>query len=86
MFYLHNRLFFFLILVLAALGIHCCARTFSSCSEWGLLSSCGVQSSRCGGSSCCSAGALGQVGSVIVAHGLNGPVAHGVFLYQGLNP
>ena len=27
----------FLFLSLAALGLHCCARAFSSCSEWGLL-------------------------------------------------
>ena len=25
-------------LFLAALGLHCCAQAFSSCSEWGLLS------------------------------------------------
>ena len=25
------------ILFLAVLGLHCCARAFSSCSEWGLL-------------------------------------------------
>ena len=30
--------FTFLInLFLAALGLHCCARAFSSCGEWGLL-------------------------------------------------
>ena len=28
---------------LAVLGLHCCVRFFSSCGEWGLLSSCGVQ-------------------------------------------
>ena len=28
---------FKLILFLAALGLHCCARVFSSCGEWGLL-------------------------------------------------
>ena len=28
------------IFILAMLGLHCCARAFSSCSEWGLLSSC----------------------------------------------
>ena len=32
---------------------------FSSCVEWGLLSSCGVWVSHCGGFSCCGAGALG---------------------------
>ena len=29
--------FSFLYLFLAALGLHCCARAFSSCGEWGLL-------------------------------------------------
>ena len=33
-------------------------RAFSNCSEWGSLSSWGVQSSQCGGFSCCRAGAL----------------------------
>ena len=31
---------------------------FSSCGKWGLLSSCGVWSSRCGGFSCCVAQTL----------------------------
>ena len=35
---------------------------FSSCSEWGLLSSCGAQSSHCGGFSCYRAQALGHTG------------------------
>ena len=30
-----NSRFFFIFLT--ALGLHCCARAFSSCSEWGLL-------------------------------------------------
>ena len=39
---LAGRFFFFLInlfiyLFLAALGLHCCVRAFSSCGEWGLL-------------------------------------------------
>ena len=29
--------FFFFFKFLAALGLHCCARAFSSCGEWGLL-------------------------------------------------
>ena len=38
--------FFF---ILAVLGLICCMRAFSSCSEWGLRSSCGAQASRyCG--------------------------------------
>ena len=28
---------FYLFYFLAALGLHCCARAFSSCGEWGLL-------------------------------------------------
>ena len=35
---------------------------FSSCREWGLLSSYGAQASHCSGSSCCRARALGRVG------------------------
>ena len=37
-------------------------RPFSSCSKWGLLSSCGAQASHCGGFSCCRAWALGLAG------------------------
>ena len=29
--------FYLFILFLAALGLHCCARDFSSCGEWGQL-------------------------------------------------
>ena len=36
----------------------CCAWAFSSCGEWGLLSSCGVQASHHCGVSCCGAEAL----------------------------
>ena len=32
---------------------------FSSCGEWGILSSCGVRASHCGGFSCCEAEPLG---------------------------
>ena len=35
---------------------------FSSCSERGLLSGCGVRASHCGHFSCCGAQALGSVG------------------------
>ena len=36
---------------------------FSSCGEWGPLSSCGARASHCAGSSCCGAQALGCVDS-----------------------
>ena len=32
-----NKFILFIYLFLAALGLHCCARTFSSCGEQGLL-------------------------------------------------
>ena len=57
--------FFFLIFIylfLAALGLRCCTRAFSSC---------GVRASRCGGFSCCGAWALSTWASVVVAHGLS---------------
>ena len=34
--YLKKKLFMYLILFLAALGLHCCLWAFSSCREWGL--------------------------------------------------
>ena len=39
----------------AVLGLHCCARTFSSCSKSGLLSRCGKQASHSSGFPCCRA-------------------------------
>ena len=32
-----NKFIHFIYLFLAALGLHCCTRAFSSCSEWGLV-------------------------------------------------
>ena len=67
------------ILFLAALGLHYYVRAHSNCDEQGLLSSCGVQASHCGGFSC-GAQALGtpasvvqHVGSVVGVHGLSLP-------------
>ena len=37
-----NIFLLFIYLFLAALGLHCCTWAFSSRSEWGLLSNCGV--------------------------------------------
>ena len=42
----------FYLLILAALGLCCCVQAFSSFGELGLLSSCGVGASHCGGFSC----------------------------------
>ena len=33
----HKKIRVLLLLFLAALGLCCCARAFSSCGEWGLL-------------------------------------------------
>ena len=53
---------FYVFIFLAVLGLHCYVWVFSSCGNWGLLSGCGAQASRCGDFSCCRAQALGQVG------------------------
>ena len=45
---------YFFLSLLSVLGLHCCARSFSSCRERGLLSSHNLQASHC--FSCCEAG------------------------------
>ena len=68
------------------LGLHFCARAFSSCGKWGPLSS-----SRCAGLSLLrplllwSTGSR-RAGSVIVAHGPSRSAACGIFPDQGPNP
>ena len=59
----------FIYLFLAALGLHCCVRAFSSCSEQGLLFIVvrGLLLLRSAGFSCCGARALGAWASVVVA-------------------
>ena len=47
-------------IILAALGLHCCARAFSTCSE---------RDSHCSGFSCCRTWALGHMSSVVAAPG-----------------
>ena len=61
---------FIFCLVLAALGLRCCTRAFSSYGEYGLLC-CGAWASHCSGFSCCRAWALGTRASVVVARGLS---------------
>ena len=91
-------LYKFIYLFLAALGLHCYARAFSSCGQRGATPHCGVRASHCGGFSCCGAQALGtwasvvvacrlqSTGSVVVAHRLSCSTACGIFLEQGSNP
>ena len=61
----------FIYLFLAALGLCCCARAFSSFGEWGATLRCGAWASHCGGFSCCGAWAVGTWASVVVARGLS---------------
>ena len=64
---------FISLLFLAVLGLRWCARSFFSCGEWGLLSTCGVRASRCSGYSCCGPQALGTQASVTAVLGLSCP-------------
>ena len=61
---------FYFILFLAVLGLHCCARAFSSCGERGLLFIV-VHGLRIAVASRCGAWALGAQASVVVAQGLS---------------
>ena len=79
---LYGNFLKFCLFILVSVGLCCCMWAFSSCGEWGLLSSCGVQTSRCCGFSCCGARALGFAGSVAVLHGLSSPGACGKSSFQ----
>ena len=52
----------FYLFILATLGLRHFLWTFSSCSEWELLSSCGAKFSHCGGFSNCRAQTLDTTG------------------------
>ena len=52
---------------LAALGLHCSMRAFSTCSQQGLLSSCSTRASHCGGFSCFGGRDLDMWASVVAA-------------------
>ena len=54
-------------------GLYCCARTFSSCEEQVLLSSCGAWASQGSSFCCCRAQPLGRAVSVAAAHSLSCP-------------
>ena len=89
-----------IVIILAALGLHCCERAFSSCGERGLLfvavpgfslrwllllRSTGYR--HTGFSNCGTwAQQLWLAGSVVVAHGLSCSMACGIFLDKGSNP
>ena len=61
----------FIYLFLAALGLRCCMRAFSSCGERGLLFVEVRGLLTAVASLCCEAWALGSWASVVAAHGLS---------------
>ena len=67
---------------MAALGLHCCAPAFSSCSEWGLLFV-AVHKFLIAVASLVAEHGLQSAGSVVVAHGLSCSAACGIFPDQG---
>ena len=69
----------FFFFFLTALGLHCSAWAFSSCNEWGLLSSCGVWIPHCNDFSYC-------IGSLAVVHRLSCPMACGNLPGPGIKP
>ena len=75
---------YIILLIFGCAGSSLLHRLFSSCSEQGLLSSCGVRASHFDGFSCCRAQALGTWASVVV-HGLSYSIACEIFTDQGLN-
>ena len=66
-------------LVLAVLGLRCCAWAFSSCSKQGAPLHCCVQTPHCKDFS-------RHPGSVVVDRGLGCPAARGIFLDKVSNP
>ena len=58
-------------LFMAVLSLPCCASTFSSCSEQGLLSSCSAMPFHCSDFSCFRSWVLGVWASVTAAHGFS---------------
>ena len=71
-----------LYLFLVVLGLCCCLQALSSCSEQGLLFSCGARA-QCGGFSCRGAQILGCLGSAVAACRISCSTASGLFPEQG---
>ena len=96
--YFYKFIYLIFNLILAALGLRCCAQAFLQLQRAGATLCCGAWASHCSGFSCCGARALGvrasvvvsrglqSAGSVAVAHGLSCSVACGIFPDQGSNP
>ena len=78
--------FLFIFLFMSVPDICWGTRAFSSCSQWELLSRCGVWASHCGGFSWYGAPALWFLGSVVGVHGFSCSESCGIFPHQGSNP
>ena len=70
---------------MAALGLRCCARAFSSCGERGLLFT-AVSGFSLQWLLLLQSMGSRHAGSVVVVHGLSCSAACGIFLDQGSNP
>ena len=70
-FFFFNKFIYLLIYFLAALGLRCCARAFSSCGERGLLFVAVRGFLIAVSSLCCGAQALGTRTAVVAARGLS---------------
>ena len=81
-FFLINYLFIYLFL--AVLGLHFCARAFSSCGERGATLHRSARASHCRGLSLRSTGSR-RAGSVVVAHRPSCSTACGILPDQGSN-
>ena len=86
--WLHRVLFIylFLYLFLAVLGLHFCARAFSSCGKRGATHHRGVRASSLSRPFLLRSTGSRRAGSVAVAHGPSCSAACGIFPDQGSNP
>ena len=80
--YLLLIFFFLMYLFVAALGLCCCSRAFSSCCKGATLH-CGARVPHCSGFSGFQARVLRTWTFVVVAHGLNCPVVCGILSKEG---
>ena len=76
----------FFLLVLGRAGSPWLLEDFLQLQRGGLLASCGVPASHCGGFFCCRMRALGTQVPGAVAHELSCSTSCGIFLDQGSNP
>ena len=68
---LYNALLKIILFIFGCAGSSLLPGLFSSCCEWGLLSSCGAWASYGCGFSCCRARLQGMWASAVAAHGLS---------------